>query len=88
MELIHQIEEWQRKAELDSLRQQLAERGGIVEQIARMAHEANRAYCQALGDDSQPAWEDAPEWQALFDSAAAMHGSLIGAVPVVAAKGD
>lgn len=31
--------------------------------IARVCHEANRAYCQALGDDSQPAWEDAPEWQ-------------------------
>lgn len=34
-----------------------------VEQIARAAHEVNRAYCQALGDLSQPAWEDAPAWQ-------------------------
>ncbi len=33
------------------------------EQIARVAHEVIRAYCQALGDDSQPAWEDAPQWQ-------------------------
>lgn len=33
------------------------------EQIARVAHEVNRAYCQALGDQSQPAWEDAPQWQ-------------------------
>lgn len=33
------------------------------ENVARVAHEVNRAYCQALGDDSQPAWEDAPEWQ-------------------------
>ena len=33
------------------------------EQIARVAHEVNRAYCQALGDNSQPAWEDAPQWQ-------------------------
>lgn len=33
------------------------------EKIARVAHEVNRAYCQALGDMSQPAWEDAPEWQ-------------------------
>jgi RyR domain len=33
------------------------------EQIARVAHEVNRAYCQALGDNSQPAWEDAPDWQ-------------------------
>ena len=33
------------------------------EQIARVAHEVNRAYCQALGDYSHPAWEDAPKWQ-------------------------
>ena len=33
------------------------------EQIARVAHEANRAYCVSLGDNSQPAWDDAPEWQ-------------------------
>jgi hypothetical protein len=32
-------------------------------QIARVAHEVNRAYCQAIGDFSQPAWEDAPKWQ-------------------------
>lgn len=31
--------------------------------IARVAHEVNRAYCQALGDQSQPSWEAAPEWQ-------------------------
>ena len=34
-----------------------------AEKIARVAHEINRAYCLALGDTSQPAWEDAPEWQ-------------------------
>lgn len=34
-----------------------------IEGIARVAHEVNRAYCQALGDNSQPAWEDAPDWQ-------------------------
>lgn len=33
------------------------------EQIARVTHEANRAYCAALGDLSQPAWDEAPEWQ-------------------------
>lgn len=32
-------------------------------EIARVAHEINRAYCCALGDLSQPAWEDVPEWQ-------------------------
>lgn len=35
----------------------------IIEAAARAAHEANRAYCLALGDQSQPSWEDAPEWQ-------------------------
>jgi len=34
-----------------------------AEQIAKVCHEVNRAYCQALGDNSQPAWEDAPDWQ-------------------------
>lgn len=33
------------------------------EDIARVAHEINRAYCQALGDHSQLPWEDAPQWQ-------------------------
>ena len=34
-----------------------------IEAIARTCHEANRAYCQALGDNSQLPWEEAPEWQ-------------------------
>lgn len=34
-----------------------------TEDIARVAHEINRAYCLAIGDASQPAWEDAPDWQ-------------------------
>lgn len=34
-----------------------------TEQIAIVCHEANRAYCATLGDNSQPAWADAPEWQ-------------------------
>jgi hypothetical protein len=34
-----------------------------LEQVAKVAHEINRAYCQAIGDNSQPTWEDAPEWQ-------------------------
>ena len=33
------------------------------ELIAKVCHEVNRAYCQALGDNSQLSWEDAPEWQ-------------------------
>jgi len=34
-----------------------------VEQIAKICHEANRAYCETLEDFSQLRWEDAPEWQ-------------------------
>lgn len=34
-----------------------------IPRIARVCHEANRAYCVSIGDESQPAWEDAPEWQ-------------------------
>lgn len=34
-----------------------------MDQIARVCHEVNKAYCEALGDNSQPTWEDAPEWQ-------------------------
>lgn len=31
--------------------------------IAQVAHEINRAYCQSLGDDSQPEWDQAPQWK-------------------------
>lgn len=43
-----------------------------LEGIACVCHEANRAYCRTLGDDSQPSWEDAPDWQ----RASAMQGVL------------
>jgi hypothetical protein len=33
------------------------------EKIARVCHEVNRAYCQALGDDSQLPWVEAADWQ-------------------------
>ncbi len=32
-------------------------------QIARAAHEVNAAYCLSIGDDSQPGWNEAPQWQ-------------------------
>lgn len=38
-------------------------RAVVLETIARVCHEVNRAYCEALEDMSQPAWEDAPDWQ-------------------------
>lgn len=31
--------------------------------IARIAHEVNRAFCQSTGDYSQPDWSNAPQWQ-------------------------
>lgn len=34
-----------------------------IEFIAKVCHEANRGYCEALGDTSQVPWEEAPQWQ-------------------------
>jgi hypothetical protein len=34
-----------------------------IEQVAKTCHEVNRAYCRSIGDNSQPSWKDAPEWQ-------------------------
>ena len=33
------------------------------EQIAELCHEVNRVYCIMLGDNTQPTWADAPQWQ-------------------------
>ena len=33
------------------------------EKIAKLCHNVNRAYCKSIGDDSQPPWDEAPEWQ-------------------------
>lgn len=41
-----------------------------IENIARVAHEVNKAYCESLGDFSQPNWSEAPEWQ----KSSAMNG--------------
>lgn len=68
-----------------------------IEQIARIAHEANRAYCQSIGDDSQPTWENAPQWQR--DSAlngvqfhlkapATCQNQLLGSKPSASASHD
>jgi len=34
-----------------------------IGRVAELCHEANRAYCQALGDSSQVPWAEAPDWQ-------------------------
>jgi len=31
--------------------------------IAKVCHEANKAYCEGLGDFTQRPWEQAPTWQ-------------------------
>jgi len=37
--------------------------GQLILNAAAAAHEANRFYCRALGDDSQLPWREAPQWQ-------------------------
>ena len=34
-----------------------------INDVAKICHEANKAYCEALGDLSQVSWADAPLWQ-------------------------
>lgn len=52
----------------------------IIEACARAAHEVNRAYCIAVGDTSQPAWDDAPDWQKT-SARNGVVGALNGATP-------
>jgi len=52
----------------------------VVEACARAAHEVNRAYCLALGDRSQPSWDDAPEWQK-SSARNGVAGAIAGATP-------
>lgn len=35
----------------------------FVAAVAKVCHEANRAWCEINGDYSQPCWEGAPAWQ-------------------------
>lgn len=50
-----------------------------IERIARVCHEANRAYCATIGDESQPPWDRAPEWQKK-SACAGVRGWLDGAI--------
>jgi RyR domain len=34
-----------------------------LESIAKVCHQANKAYCEGLDDFSQVDWEHAPQWQ-------------------------
>lgn len=46
---------------------------GGIEEIARVCHEVNLAYCQALGDTSQLPWAEAPDWQKQSAIKGVMH---------------
>ena len=37
--------------------------GSDAVNAARICHEINREWCAYNGDDSQPSWDDAPQWQ-------------------------
>lgn len=34
-----------------------------IEEIAKVCHEANKAYCELNGDQSQKSWEETEQWQ-------------------------
>ncbi|UQN06778.1 RyR domain-containing protein [Deinococcus sp. QL22] len=48
--------------------------------LAAIAHEANRHYCQSIGDTSQPSWDAAPDWQK-ESAIAGIEGALAGNTP-------
>ena len=52
----------------------------VIEACARAAHEVNRAYCIAIGETSQPSWEDAPDWQK-SSARNGVSGALAGNTP-------
>ena len=52
-----------RRAAEDAKPENVERRKKIMGAAARAAHEANRAWCIAHGDDSQLSWDEAPEWQ-------------------------
>lgn len=35
----------------------------VIENIAKICHQANKAYCETIGDKTQVDWEKAPDWQ-------------------------
>ena len=35
----------------------------LVDKCAELCHKVNKVYCEFIGDNSQPAWSQAPKWQ-------------------------
>jgi hypothetical protein len=52
----------------------------IVLMIAAACHQQNRAWCIAHGDNSQPLWSEAPEWQRK-SAILGVRGALDGNTP-------
>ncbi len=52
----------------------------ITEICARAAHAANRAYCQAIGDNTQLPWDEAADWQR-ESARKGVTGTLAGNTP-------
>lgn len=57
------IEERIKRASEERNRGDLPLEESILLHVAQVCHEANRAICQAFGDDSQQPFEFAPQWQ-------------------------
>jgi hypothetical protein len=55
-------------------------REDMIDACARAAHEANRAYCIALGDYTQPNWGNSPDWQRV-SARRCVEGVLRGNTP-------
>lgn len=51
-----------------------------IEAIARVCHEANRAWCEATGDTSQKPWDEAEDWQR-ESAIEGVEQALAGATP-------
>lgn len=51
-------------------------------QIARVCHEANRAYCESIGDHSQKPWDDSPAWQQALAYSGVLHAQNYPDAPV------
>lgn len=42
---------------------EMADEALVTVRIARVCHDANRAYCESMDMDLLPAWDNAPKWQ-------------------------
>lgn len=60
--------------------QAASNRAFLIVQCARVAHEANLAYCKTIGDDTHVSWDFAPSWQ-IESAIAGVEGVIAGNTP-------